>query len=438
MLSISVGFEHFTESVTAYRFNSGLHVIYGESGVGKSNFARILANVPIKDKTNFSITINNTPDDIYLLGQNPDHHIISPTLFEEMAFNYEAIGLPFHEIQFHIKEMQNYWDFLQSHNRHPATLSGGEKEILSLETGLSLNPQLLLLDDSLSFLDDKTKMKALKRIRDWVVKTKSDVVWFTSDKNDLKFGDTCHELTLSSLVQVEKVLSVEYEERVKSRGKLSWRAHELTISVGDSTLFDGFSIEIDEIRAMGITGRNGSGKSTLARVLVGINKPEAGVMNLTMANKDPLQVGYLDQFPERILGTITLHEFCSKLIFHGKLKTHKYDRIISELETHQINWNILKFCSLPDIPWTLLRFTMVVILINCEYDVLILDEPTFGLGDQQKLTLHRVLRDFLTQKHLVLISHDLEFVHSICDKVFSVDHLKIEQPIGRKQAHQKR
>ena len=59
--------------------------------------------------------------------------------------------------------------------------------------------------------------------------------------------------------------------------------------------------------------------------------------------------------------------------------------------------------------------------------IIILDEPTFGLGWRQKQTLVRFINKILNKKHCIIISHDEQFIHSICDKVLELDSKSIMQ-----------
>jgi ATPase subunit of ABC transporter with duplicated ATPase domains len=64
---------------------------------------------------------------------------------------------------------------------------------------------------------------------------------------------------------------------------------------------------------------------------------------------------------------------------------------------------------------------LVIWLLNCEYDLVILDEPTFGLGRKQVINLARYLELYLKTKHLIIISHDIEFIQSFCDQTLDLD-----------------
>ena len=85
----------------------------------------------------------------------------------------------------------------------------------------------------------------------------------------------------------------------------------------------------------------------------------------------------------------------------------------------------MKDQSALDIPWSNLRMALIIILAHCDFDVLILDEPTFGLGSNQKLILSRFFTEMLTHKHLILISHDKQFVSAHCDFVYDLDTLSV-------------
>lgn len=437
-LRVTIGFERFASSPIECSFTPGLHIIYGESGAGKSSFARQLGGIKPQTPINFSINIEERPDTVQIILQNPDQQIINPTIIDELAFNYECHGLPPHIIKSYINEIKTHWEFLIDDNRHPVTLSGGEKEILNIETSLSNNPDYLIMDDCLSFLNDDAKKKLVKRFEKHIHDKQSIILWCTSDKKDLFYSDNRYELTLSSFDKINNFQTAAYELKKKFSGKLSIIAKGLTLKAGKKILLEDFSCKSEGIRCLGIAGKNGCGKSTLARVLNGLFQPDSGEIHLALRHKENLQIGFLDQFPERLLASGCLHDLCRKLISYGRLTEPKYRQCIQNLSEQQINWELIAKSSPYDLPWTVLRLTLVFILLHCEYDILILDEPTFGLGQQQKLTLYHVLEDYLSQKHLVLISHDLEFVYGLSDTVLSFDTMRLETNYQKEQKHEQR
>ena len=61
------------------------------------------------------------------------------------------------------------------------------------------------------------------------------------------------------------------------------------------------------------------------------------------------------------------------------------------------------------------------------FNLIVLDEPTFGLGFQQKIKLSKILRSMLLNKHLILVSHDTDFIQNHCDQVIDFDSKTVLQ-----------
>ena len=73
----------------------------------------------------------------------------------------------------------------------------------------------------------------------------------------------------------------------------------------------------------------------------------------------------------------------------------------------------------------ILRLALVVMLSNCNFDVLILDEPSFGLGWNQRVLLRSFLKKMMVSKHFIIISHDKKFAQSICDNIIDFDKISL-------------
>ena len=147
---------------------------------------------------------------------------------------------------------------------------------------------------------------------------------------------------------------------------------------------------------------------------------QSGSINLSIDGKSP-SVAMLDQFPERMIGPESLENFISELISNEKLNQHLMKMCINKLKTSQINWDIIKSESTINIPWSTLRMALIIILSYCNYDILILDEPTFGMGIKQKTLLSNFLKEIIPNKYLILISHDVYFIESHCDHIYDLD-----------------
>ena len=426
ILKFHIQFPKFGQNYEV-NFSSGLHLIFGESGVGKSIFFQKFCDM-YTEIGNFNLKILEKPTRTIPVFQNPENQIVSSTLDGELAFSPECIFSNPSEVTNFVDGIKNMLNFIDDGTRHPVTLSGGEKELLNLATALSVKPGLIIIDDGLSFLNNKAKKDQVKSLDNYIKDSGSIILWLTSDISDLKFGDSAWELTLDSFTEITKSKSLpKYQRNNYPVGKLRLNVDHLTYSYDHKrTILNDLSIEILETRCFGIIGANGSGKTTIAEIFSGILPDYSGEFQLEINGESP-SIGYLNQFPEKMLGTVTLGEFLLDLKHFGKLNPLFVNQALSMMNDYQINWKIIENRPAIDVQWTALRLAIIILLGCSNYELIILDEPTFGLGWRQKQTLARFINKILNKKHCIIISHDEQFIHSICDKVLELDTKSIMQ-----------
>ena len=426
ILKFHIQFPKFGQNYEV-NFSSGLHLIFGESGVGKSIFFQKFCDM-YTEIGNFNLKILEKPTRTIPVFQNPENQIVSSTLDGELAFSPECIFSNPSEVTNFVDGIKNMLNFIDDGTRHPVTLSGGEKELLNLATALSVKPGLIIIDDGLSFLNNKAKKDQVKSLDNYIKDSGSIILWLTSDISDLKFGDSAWELTLDSFTEITKSKSLpKYQRNNYPVGKLRLNVDHLTYSYDHKrTILNDLSIEILETRCFGIIGANGSGKTTIAEIFSGILPDYSGEFQLEINGESP-SIGYLNQFPEKMLGTVTLGEFLLDLKHFGKLNPLFVNQALGMMNDYQINWKIIENRPAIDVQWTALRLAIIILLGCSNYELIILDEPTFGLGWRQKQTLARFIKKILNKKHCIIISHDEQFIHSICDKVLELDTKSIMQ-----------
>ena len=420
-LSFSINYEKFGDSKKIIIPN-GFHVVYGESGSGKTQFIKSLAGLKIANYHNFSIRNVNAPELVQIVFQNPETQILSHTLESELAFGLECQTTNSTILQNSLETLKSQLPFVDNWQRHPTSLSGGQMEMLNIVTALSTKPELLLIDDGLSYLNQNLKEYWINFINK-EISSSCTVIWFTSDYNDLTFGDISWMLSLSDFSKISTLpfedLSYNYNH---PSGRLRLMIDNISFAYddSDSTVIKNWSCDINQARSIGLIGENGKGKTTLSQLITKILSLQSGSIDLSIDSKNP-SVAMLDQFPERMIGPESLENFISELISNEKLNPHLMKMCINKLKSSQINWDIIKNESAINIPWSTLRMAIIIILSYCNYDVLILDEPTFGMGIKQKLLLSKFLKEIIPNKYLILISHDVYFIESHCDHIYNLD-----------------
>ena len=420
-LSFSINYEKFGDSKKIIIPN-GFHVVYGESGSGKTQFIKSLAGLKIANYQNFSIHSVSAPELVQIVFQNPETQILSHTLESELAFGLECQTTNSTILQNLLAKLKSQLPFVDNWQRHPASLSGGQMEMLNIVTALSTKPELLLIDDGLSYLNQNLKEYWINFIKK-EISSSCTIIWFTSDYNDLIFGDISWMLSMSDF---SKISSLPFENLSYSynhlRGRLRLMIDNISFAYEDShsPVIKNWSCDINQARSIGLIGENGKGKTTLSKLITKILSLQSGFIDISIDGNRP-SIAMLDQFPERMIGPESLENFISELITNEKLNPHLMKMCINKLKSSQINWDIIKNESTINIPWSTLRMAIIIILSYCNYDVLILDDPTFGMGIKQKVLLSKFLKEVISNKYLILISHDVYFIESHCDHIYDLD-----------------
>ncbi len=107
----------------------------------------------LKDK-NFGIQFRQKMGYIF---QNSDIQLFCPTVFDELLFGPLQLNLPLETAQERAEQILSYLGIGYLKDRPVYMLSGGEKKKVAIASVLTMNPDVLLVDEPLSSLDPKTQ-----------------------------------------------------------------------------------------------------------------------------------------------------------------------------------------------------------------------------------------------------------------------------------------
>ena len=177
----------------------------------------------------------------------------------------------------------------------------------------------------------------------------------------------------------------------------------------------------------GLLGRNGSGKTTLLRCITKIEKLNSGSITYSDGVKETndylTHIGYLSQNFE-IFNELTPYEV---LQFFANLKDYS-------ITDDEIN-NLLKSLNLFSKKDTVVkklsggmkrRLGIAQALIG-NPDIVLLDEPTAGLDPEERLNFKNVVREIKKDRCVVLSTHIITDIESLCDKILILSNGVITQ-----------
>ena len=128
-----------------------------------------------------------------ILLQDFEAQIFSTRVDQEVAFGPENLGLPREELRQRVKECLDLMGLAGLDDRDPATLSGGQKQLLALAAVLALAPKLLVLDEPTTDLDP-LRVEELLASLDRLSRTRDLTLVFLGE--DLRLARLCSRIVL--------------------------------------------------------------------------------------------------------------------------------------------------------------------------------------------------------------------------------------------------
>ena len=198
---------------------------------------------------------------------------------------------------------------------------------------------------------------------------------------------------------------------------------------GNHTAVDHLSFQIEKGKIYGFLGPNGAGKSTTMNMITGyIASTEGKIVIdghdiLDEPEKAKKCIGYLPEQPP-LYFDMTVLEYLKFAADLKKIPKEKKDSMIED---------IMELVKIDDMKNRLIknlskgyrqRVGLAQAILGYP-EVIILDEPTVGLDPKQIIEIRTLIKNLKKRHTVILSSHILSEVSTICDYVLIISHGKL-------------
>lgn len=181
--------------------------IVGPSGCGKSTILSIISNLESK-----SSGIINEKDNLkkaYMLQSDALFPWL--TIYDNILLGLKIQKNISKERLEYIDYLLNYYNLVEFKNNYPKSLSGGMKQRVALIRTLALNPDLLLLDEPFSALDQQSRLKISDDVYKICKKENKTVILVTHNIEEaISFSDRVIVLSKRPSI-IKRIIQIEIE-----------------------------------------------------------------------------------------------------------------------------------------------------------------------------------------------------------------------------------
>src|SRR5687767_5348080 len=201
-------------------------------------------------------------------------------------------------------------------------------------------------------------------------------------------------------------------------------------SFGEQIVHEGLDLEVKRGEILGVVGGSGAGKSVLMRSIIGLQKPDEGevtVFGESMIDRDE---GELQGIRKRwgilfqgaaLFSTLTVAENVQVPLreFYPRLG----EKLMDEIAAYKIVMSGLSPDAGPKFPAELSggmrKRAGIARALSLDPELLFLDEPTAGLDPIGAAAFDELIVELRDRLDLtvMLITHDLDTLYTICDRV---------------------
>ena len=422
-----------------FKINKGECILLtGVSGSGKSTLIHLMngliptlyegqlegeilfKNKDLKDIESYDISKN-----IGYVSQDPRGHFFTTNTTSELVFSMENYGIPLNEMKKKYSELVNLLELEKLVDKNIIYISSGERQKIAIGCSLSLEPEIIILDEPSSNLDFHMTKKLKQLIEKLKTKGYTIIIaehrmYYIQDLIDRVFvinNGKVIEKTISDLKSNNEVPLRSLDIFNLELENISCKNKELLMEVNNITyknILSNITTTVYKGDVIGLIGKNGVGKTTLLRLLSNIMKPNKGKI-----------VG-------KVVPFLVMQDMDYQFFTESVESEMKFGSADNDLE--KINSLLMKLglTELKDkIPFELSggqkQRLLIAISALANVNLLMFDEPTSGLDYVNMTKVSGILKDLSKNSALIVATHDIEFLYKTCNRVVYLDDKVIKE-----------
>ena len=422
-----------------FKINKGECILLtGVSGSGKSTLIHLMngliptlyegqlegeilfKNKDLKDIESYDISKN-----IGYVSQDPRGHFFTTNTTSELVFSMENYGIPLYEMKKKYSELVNLLELEKLVDKNIIYISSGERQKIAIGCSLSLEPEIIILDEPSSNLDFHMTKKLKQLIEKLKTKGYTIIIaehrmYYIQDLIDRVFvinNGKVIEKTISDLKSNNEVPLRSLDIFNLELENISCKNKELLMEINNITyknILSNITTTVYKGDVIGLIGKNGVGKTTLLRLLSNIMKPNKGKI-----------VGKV--VPFLVMQDMDYQFFTESV--ESEMKFGSADNDLEKINSLLMKLGLTEFKD--KIPFELSggqkQRLLIAISALANVNLLMFDEPTSGLDYVNMTKVSGILKDLSKNSALIVATHDIEFLYKTCNRVVYLDDKVIKE-----------
>jgi len=206
------------------------------------------------------------------------------------------------------------------------------------------------------------------------------------------------------------------------------RVHRLSKSFGEQRVLDRIDLEVARGETLTVLGRSGTGKSVMLKLLIGLQRPDSGEIEIngeeiTMMQLDEFKrirkrVGFLFQ-NAALYDSLTVEENVAfPLRRHTEMTDGERRDRVSELLS-RVGMDEAREKMPADLSGGMKKRVGLARALALDPEIMLLDEPTAGLDPIAASEINELIRELQRERNIssIVVTHDMRSVETVADRV---------------------